>query len=151
MSMGGTPIDVRGTTPSWVVEATIRALFDELVKTCIKTALIVGESAAIDRAARYVALCTASRWSDPRDCAAVLRPSTMATFFQNTLHICEVAYGRDPETLRSASCLGEATGASRSLRIRAQLTTGSAACTCRTLAKGIEATIRNAAPRKTPW
>jgi len=98
-SIGGTPIDVRGTTLSWIVESAIRALFDEQVKTCVEITLMAGESAEIDRSAKYVALCTASRWSDFRDCAVVLTPSTTATFFQNPPHIYEVAYGREPGTL----------------------------------------------------
>ncbi len=112
---------------------------------------MAGESAEIDRTSKCIALCTASRWSDLRACAAVLRLSTTATLFQDPTHTCEIVYGRDLGTLRSDSCLGEAIRASRSPTIRAQLTAGSAACTCRILAKGIEATIRSAAPKKIPW
>ena len=90
-------IRVEGSTVSWVVECTIRALFDEQVKTCIEISLMAGESDKIDLQARYIAICTPSRWSSGfRDCAVVLTPSTPATFFQDPPHISEIAYSEKP-------------------------------------------------------
>ena len=96
MAIGGTPVDVRGTTLSWIVESTLRAMFGEQVKTCVEITLMAGESTEIDMGARHIALCTPSRYSDLRDCAIVLRPSTTATFFQSPPHIYEIAYSGKP-------------------------------------------------------
>jgi len=90
-------VKIDGTTLSWIVECTIRALFDERVKTCIELALMAGESAGIDRAGKYISFCAASRWSDFRDCAVVLNPSTPADFFQNPPHIYEIGYSDEPK------------------------------------------------------
>lgn len=84
------------TTLSWIVESTIRALFDEQVKTCVELALMAGESDKIEKAGRYVAFCTPSRWSNSRDCAVVLRPSTPGDFYQNPPRIYEVGYSDEP-------------------------------------------------------
>jgi hypothetical protein len=91
-------IEIEGTTLSWIVECTIRALFDEQVKTCVEICLIAGESDRIDPNAKYIAVCTPSRWSSVfRDCAIVLTPSTPATFFQHPPHIFEIAYSEKPK------------------------------------------------------
>ena len=90
-------IKIDGTTLSWIVECTIRALFDEQVKTCVELALMAGESSQIDRAGKYISLCTPSRWSDLKDCAAVLNPSISADFFQRPPHVYEIAYSDIPK------------------------------------------------------
>jgi hypothetical protein len=91
-------IQIEGTTLSWIVECTIRALFDEQVKTCVEICLMAGESDSIDHNAKYIALCTPSRWSsDFRDCAILVTPSTPATFFQHPPHIFEIAYSEKPK------------------------------------------------------
>jgi hypothetical protein len=97
-------IRVDGTSLSWVVECTIRALFDEQVKTCVEIALMAGESETVDCQATYIAVCTPSRWSTEfRDCAVVLSPSSCATFFQDPPHIHEVAYSGKPGVSQPAS------------------------------------------------
>ena len=91
-------IQVEGTTLSWIIENTIRALFDEQVKTCVEICLMAGESPGVDCQTRYIAVCTPSRWSsDFPDCAVVLEPSTPATFYQNPPRIYEVAYSEKPD------------------------------------------------------
>jgi len=90
-------VKIDGTTLSWIVECTIRALFDEQVKTCVELALMAGESSQVDRAGKYISFCTPSRWSDLRDCAVVLNPSTSADFFQHPPHIYEIAYSDTPK------------------------------------------------------
>jgi hypothetical protein len=94
-------IRIEGTTLSWVVECTIRALFDEQVKTCVEICLMAGESDKTDHRTKYIAICTPSRWSSGfRDCAVVLEPSTPATFFQNPPRIYEIAYSETPRDSR---------------------------------------------------
>lgn len=93
----GGNIKIDGTTLSWIVECTLRALFDERVKTCVELALMAGESTRIDKAGKYISFCTASRWSDFRDCAVVLNPSTPADFFQRPPHIYEIGYSDEPK------------------------------------------------------
>ena len=91
-------IQIAGTSLSWIVECTIRALFDGQVKTCVEICLMAGESDRIDREAKYISICTPSRWSsDFHDCAIVVTPSTPATFFQRPPHIFEIAYSKKPE------------------------------------------------------
>ena len=91
-------VQITGTTLSWIVECTIRALFDEQVKTCVEICLMAGESERVDPQAKYLSICTPSRWSsDFRDCAVVIQPSTPATFFQNPPHIYEIVYSKKPE------------------------------------------------------
>ena len=96
-AIGGAAIRIEGSTISWIVECTVRALFDEQVKTCVEIALMAGDSSKVDRDATYIAICTPSRWADGfRDCAVVLEPSTAATFFQEPPHIYEIAYSEKP-------------------------------------------------------
>lgn len=90
-------VKIDGTTLSWIVECTIRALFDERVKTCVELALMAGEAPRINKAGKYISFCTASRWSDFRDCAVVLNPSTPADFFQSPPHIYEIGYSDEPK------------------------------------------------------
>ncbi len=90
-------VQINGTTLSWIVENVVRALFDERVKTCVELALMAGESSNIDKKAKYISFCTASRWSDFRDCVVVLNPSTPSEFFQHPPHIYEIAYSKKPE------------------------------------------------------
>jgi len=93
----GQSVKIDGTTLSWIVECTIRALFNEQVKTCVELALMAGESAEINRGGKYVSFCTASRWSDFRDCVVVLNPSTPDDFSQNPPHIYEIGYSEEPK------------------------------------------------------
>lgn len=94
---GSPGIRIEGSCISWVIECTIRALFDEQVKTCVEICLMAGESEKIDRRAKYIAICTPSRWSSGfRDCAVVLEPSTPGTFFQDPPHVHEIAYSEKP-------------------------------------------------------
>ncbi|MCK5114236.1 MAG: hypothetical protein KAR11_05685 [Phycisphaerae bacterium] len=92
-------VKIEGTTLSWIVERTICSFFDEQVKTCIEIALMAGESSSIDKKGKYISFCTPSRWSDIRDCAVVLTPSTPSEFFQNSPHIYEIAYSNKPKEL----------------------------------------------------
>ena len=95
--IGSAGIRIQGTTISWIMECTVRGLFDEQVKTCVEIALMAGDSTKVDRHAKYISICTPSRWSDGfRDCAVVLQPSTAATFFQEPPHISEIAYSEKP-------------------------------------------------------
>jgi hypothetical protein len=93
----GDQVQIEGTTLSWIVQCTIRALFDEQVKTCVEIALMAGVSKNIDKRGKYISFCTTSRWSDFRDCVVVLNPSTPSEFFQNPPHIYEVAYSQRPK------------------------------------------------------
>lgn len=90
-------VQIEGTDLSWIVESTIIALYDEQVKTCVEICLMAGESDKIDNKAKYISVCTPSRWStDFRDCAIVITPSTPATFFQHPPHIFEIGYSERP-------------------------------------------------------
>lgn len=101
-------VQIEGSTISWVVECTICALFDEQVKTCVEICLMAGESKKIDLHAKYIAICTPSRWASGfRDCAVVLKPSTPDKFFQDSPHIYEIAYSEKP-TDSQASLPGDA-------------------------------------------
>jgi hypothetical protein len=96
-------VRVEGTTVSWLIERTITALFDEQVKTCIEICLMAGESDKIDQKAKYLSICTPSRWpSGFRDTAVVLKPSTCRTFFQDPPHIYEIGYSEKPENPQQA-------------------------------------------------
>ena len=92
----GAPVEVAGTTLSWIVERTIQALHGEQVKTCVELALMAGALPDLARDAPYLAFCTPSRWSDSRDCVVALSISSPAEFFQNPPRILEIAYSAPP-------------------------------------------------------
>jgi hypothetical protein len=85
-----------GTQVALIAEMTIACLFDEQVRTCVEIALMAGEIPQVDFRAQYISVCTASRWSDYRDCAVVLNPSTPGRFFQDPPHIYEIAHSSKP-------------------------------------------------------
>jgi hypothetical protein len=95
---GGQGIRIEGTTVSWIIERTITALFDEQVKTCVEICIMAGESGKVDPDAKYISVCTPSRWtSHLRDTAVVLKPSTCKGFFENPPHIYEISYSEKPK------------------------------------------------------
>jgi len=95
-SLGGVPVEVHGSTLPSLIERVIRGLLDEQVRVCVEIALMAGESDAIDLDATYISVATPSRYMNARDCAVVLRPSTVATFFQAPPFIFEIARSSPP-------------------------------------------------------
>ena len=96
-SLGGVPVEVHGFSFPLLIERVIQGLLDEQVRVCVEIALMAGESDVIDLDATYVAAAAPSRYMDARDCAVVLRPSTVATFFQAPPFIFEIARSGLPQ------------------------------------------------------